>query len=255
MELTLTHFLIVCPLVFLAGFVDAIAGGGGLISLPAYMMAGIPVHLALGTNKLSATFGAIISAWRYIKKGYAPLKLSLFCVVCALIGSGVGAKLALLLDDKYFKVIMLALLPITAFYILRKRAFDDSREPLSEWKTIFIGMAIALALGLYDGFYGPGTGTFLIILLTSAAHLTLNNANGVAKVINLSTNIAALTVFAFGGAALVTLGLVGGLFSIVGSYAGTVCFERGGVKAVKPIMMGVMVLFFIKVLSELVIGG
>ncbi|MBQ8697363.1 MAG: sulfite exporter TauE/SafE family protein [Clostridia bacterium] len=252
MELTLTHFIIVCPLVFLAGFVDAVAGGGGLISLPAYMMAGIPVHLSLGTNKLSATFGAIISAWRYIKKGYAPLKLSVFCVVCALIGWGTGASLALLLDDKYFKIVMLALLPVTAFYILRKRAFDDSASPLGEGKTIVIGMAISLVLGIYDGFYGPGTGTFLIILLTSIAHLKLNNANGVAKVINLATNIAALTVFAAGGAALLTLGLVGGLFSIVGSYAGTVCFERGGAKAVKPIMIGVVILFFIKVISELI---
>ena len=143
MELTLTHFLIVCPLVFLAGFVDAIAGGGGLISLPAYMLAGVPVHFALGTNKLSATFGAIISAWRYTKKGYTPLKISLFCVVCALLGSGLGARLALLLDEQYFKLIMLVLLPVSAFYILRKKAFDDTKPPLPEGKTILIGMVIA----------------------------------------------------------------------------------------------------------------
>lgn len=252
MELTFIHFLIVCPLVFLAGFVDAIAGGGGLISLPAYMIAGIPVHLALGTNKLSASFGAVISAWRYMKKGYAPLKLSAFCVVCALIGSGLGARLALLLDDRYFRIVILVLLPITAFYIFHKKAFDDSKPPLSEKKTILLGMAISLVIGLYDGFYGPGTGTFLIILLTSVAHLKLVNANGVAKVINLATNIAALTVFMFGGSALFLLGIVAGMFSIVGTYVGTVCFEKGGVKVVKPIMIGVIILFFIKIVAEMI---
>ncbi len=250
MELTWVHFLIVCPLVFLAGFVDAIAGGGGLISLPAYMLAGVPVHLALGSNKLSATFGAVISAWRYTKKGYTPLKISLFCVGCALLGSGLGARLALMVDDRYFKILMLVLLPVTAFYILRKKAFDDSREALPEKKTILIAMAISLVIGLYDGFYGPGTGTFLIILLTSLAHLKLTNANGVAKIINLCTNIAALAVFLVNGSALYLLGIVAGGFSIAGTYVGTVCFEKGGAKVVKPIMIGVVVLFFVKVVTE-----
>ena len=81
--------LIVCPLVLLAGFVDSVAGGGGLISLPAYMFAGVPVHFALGTNKLSASFGAVISAWRYQRSGFTPWKISVFCAVCAL---AVGRK-------------------------------------------------------------------------------------------------------------------------------------------------------------------
>lgn len=251
MELNFMHFLIVCPLVFLAGFVDAIAGGGGLISLPAYMIAGIPTHLALGTNKLSASFGAVISAWRYAKKGYAPWKLSLFCAICALVGSGTGARLALMLDDRYFRIVILVLLPVTAFYVLRKKSFDDNRLPLSEKKTILLGMVISLVIGLYDGFYGPGTGTFLIIALTSMAHLKLTTANGVAKIINLATNIAALTVFMFGGSALLLLGVVGGAFSIAGTYVGTICFEKGGAKIVKPIMIGVIALFFVKIILEI----
>lgn len=252
METTIIQYLVICPLVFLAGFIDAIAGGGGLISLPAYMIAGVPVHYALGTNKLSASFGAVISAWRYMKKGYTPLKISVFCAICALIGSSVGAELALLLDDHYFKIVMLALLPVTAFYILRKRSFNDDRVPLSQWHAIIIGMVISLLLGLYDGFYGPGTGTFLILLLTSLARLKLNIANGVAKVINLATNIAALTVFIFGDSVLYTVGIVAGMFSIVGSYLGTLLFEKGGAKAVKPIMIFVVIIFFIKVITELI---
>ena len=251
MEIIFLQYLIICPLVFLAGFVDAIAGGGGLISLPAYMLAGIPVHTALGTNKLSASFGAIISAWRYMKKGYTPLKISIFCAVFALLGSSVGAELALLLDDKYFKIVMLVLLPFTAYYILRKNSFDDNKTPLSENKSIFVGIIIALVLGLYDGFYGPGTGTFLIILLTSVAHMKLNIANGVAKVINLATNIAALTVFMFGESVLYTLGIAAGMFNLAGSYVGTLMFEKKGAKAVKPIMIFVVIIFFLKIITEL----
>lgn len=252
METTFLHYLIICPLVFLAGFIDAIAGGGGLISLPAYMFAGVPVHFALGTNKLSASFGAVISAWRYQKKGYTPLKISIFCAICALIGSAGGAKLAMLLDDKYFKIVMLVLLPFIAYYILRKHTFNDNPIALPEWNAIFIGMAISLIIGVYDGFYGPGTGTFLILLLTSLAHLSLNHANGVAKVINLATNIAALIVFMTEGSVLYTIGIVAGMFSIAGSYLGTLCFEKRGAKAVRPIMIFVVILFFIKVLTELI---
>ena len=250
MDLSFIHFLIVCPLVFLGGFVDAIAGGGGLITLPAYLLAGVPVHMALGTDKLSASFGATISAWRYTKKGYTPLKLSVFCAVCALIGSSLGAQLALRLDDVYFRIVILVLLPVTAFYILRPKAFDNTKPPLSEKKTILVGMAISLAVGIYDGFYGPGTGTFLIILLTSLAHLKLTNANGVSKIINLSTNIAALTVFLTNGSVVFLLGVIAGCFSIAGTYVGTVCFEKGGAKVVKPIMIIVIIIFFIKVIAE-----
>lgn len=252
MDITLTQYLIICPLVFLAGFIDAIAGGGGLISLPAYMFAGVPVHFALGTNKLSASFGAVISAWRYQRSGFTPWKISVFCAVCALAGSSAGAELAMMLDEKYFQIVMLVLLPFIAYYILRKHTFDDNRTPLPLKTTILIGMAISLIIGVYDGFYGPGTGTFLILLLTSLAHLTLNTANGVAKIINLATNIAALTVFIFEDSVLFTVGIIAGIFNLIGSYFGTLCFQKGGAKVVKPIMMVVVAIFFVKVITDLI---
>ena len=114
MELHLMHFLIVCPLVFLAGFVDAVAGGGGLISLPAYMIAGLPVHFAIGTNKLSSGMGTTLATARFAKNGYIAWKNALLCIVTALIGSSLGAKLALQLDDYYFKRLILVILPCTA---------------------------------------------------------------------------------------------------------------------------------------------
>ena len=252
MELTIVPFLIVCPLVFLAGLVDAMAGGGGLISLPAYLIAGLPVHFAIGTNKLSSGMGTTLATIRFARNGYINWKRGAFCAVCALVGSTTGARLALLIADGAFKIIMLVILPLTALYILRGRALDAARPPFGPWKTTGIAMGAALIIGVYDGFYGPGTGTFLILLLTGLAHMELHAANGIAKVINLTTNLAALAVFLLNGKVLLPLGLAAGCFSILGNYLGTRFFDKGGAKAVKPIMILVLILFFVKILSELI---
>lgn len=249
--LTITHFLIVCPLVFLAGFIDSIAGGGGLISLPAYMIAGLPVHSAIGTNKLSSGMGTALATWRYSKNGYIKWKLAVQCAVCAWIASNLGAHLGLLLDDGIFKIILLCILPLTAFYVFKCKVLDMERESFSFRKTALISMAIAFVIGAYDGFYGPGTGTFLILLLTSVAHMKLSEANGISKVINLTTNISSFTVLLLEGKVYLLLGAAAGIFSIMGNYIGTKFFDRGGAKFVKPTIGIVLVIFFIRVLTEL----
>lgn len=244
-------FFIVCPLTFLGGLVDAMAGGGGLISLPAYLIAGLPAHMAIGTNKLSSGMGTTLATLRFAKSGYIQWGRGLLCALCAVVGSSLGARLALLLDDTVFKALMLVVLPLTALYVLRARSLDQVRPPLSWGKTTAIAMVVALVLGVYDGFYGPGTGTFLILLLTGLAHLSLTDANGTAKVINLTTNLSALAVFLFHGKVLLPLGLAAGCFSILGNYLGTRFFDQGGSRVVKPVMLGVLGVFFLKVLSDL----
>ena len=236
-------FFIVCPLTFLGGLVDAMAGGGGLISLPAYLIAGLPAHMAIGTNKLSSGMGTTLATLRFAKSGYIQWGRGLLCALCAVVGSSSGARLALLLGD--------TVLPLTALYVLRARSLDQVRPPLSWGKTTAIAMVVALVLGVYDGFYGPGTGTFLILLLTALAHLSLTDANGTAKVINLTTNLSALAVFLFHGKVLLPLGLAAGCFSILGNYLGTRFFDQGGSRVVKPVMLGVLGIFFLKVLSDL----
>lgn len=252
MMLTITHFLIVCPLVFLAGFVDAIAGGGGLISLPAYMIAGLPVHYAIGTNKLSSGMGTTVATWRYARKGYIAWKIALVCAICAWMSSNLGAHLGLLLEDGTFKVILLFVLPLTAFYVFKCRVLDIEREPYSAKKTLLISMEAAIVIGAYDGFYGPGTGTFLILVLTSMAHMKLSEANGVAKVINLTTNVSSFFVLLLEGKVIVLLGITAGLFSIAGNYLGTKLFVQGGARLVKPTIGVVLGIFFIKVCLEVV---
>ena len=245
------EYLIVCPLVFLAGFIDAIAGGGGLISLPAYLIAGLPPHSAIGTNKFSACLGTTVATWHYARCGFIKWRQVAPAVVMALAGSALGARLALMVDSEIFKVIMLVVLPLTACYVLRRRDLGGDRTPFSTSKTSMIASILALLIGIYDGFYGPGTGTFLMLLLTGVAHVSLNEAAGMTKVINLSTNIAAVAVFLYNGVVYFPLAIVAAVFGIAGNYIGAKYFTRKGTGFVKPVIIVVLTIFFIKVCLEL----
>ena len=179
MTITFIQYIIVCPLVFLAGFVDAIAGGGGLISLPAYMLAGLPVHNAIGTNKLSSAMGATLTTARFAKSGFIELRFAIPCSAAALLGSAIGARIALLIPEHVFKIIMLFVLPLVAAYVMSKKSLKDRSElePFPFTKAIIIAVLCALFIGMYDGFYGPGTGTFLLLLLIySAAMCSIRSA-------------------------------------------------------------------------------
>ncbi len=250
----LTQLLIICPLIFLAGFVDAIGGGGGLISLPAYLIAGFPVHVAIGSNKLSAAFGSVTVTLEYLKKGFVPIKLAFFSMIFALTGSALGAEIALMFSDKIFKILMLFILPATAFYVFRSKKLLHGRANNNSEinsRTYLIASLIAFSTGVYDGFYGPGAGTFMILLLTGLAKLSLQNANGVAKVMNMSTNLAAITVFMLNGKADLMSGIIGGIFSIAGNITGAKLFERGGANIVRPIILIVLTIFFARVIFDL----
>ncbi len=244
-------YLIICPLVFLAGFVDAIAGGGGLISLPAYIIAGLPPHSAVATNKLSAAMGTTVSTIKLARAHYIPWKKAFPCTLVALVGSGLGARLALFVDADLFKRFMLIVLPITAFYVIQKKEFCETCEESISGKTVAVTLCIVFLIGIYDGLYGPGTGTFLIVLLTGLAHFPLGEANGMTKAINLTTNLTSLTVYLISGKTVLLLGFVAGLCGIVGNYIGITYFENKGRQAVRPIMLGVLVLFLFRILFEI----
>ena len=250
-DLSIITFLIVCPLTFLGGFVDAVAGGGGLISLPAYMIAGLPVHNAIATNKLSSGMGTTIATYRLARLGYIPWRKAALCIVMAVIGSSTGAKLALMVDADLFKKLMLVIIPLTAIYVMRNKNMDEPKEPLGDRQTVVRASLVALLIGVYDGFYGPGTGTFLILLLSGFAHISLKESNGIAKSINLTTNLSSLAVYLMNGKVIILLGLAGGLFGIGGNYIGVTFFKNKGAKAVRPLMIVVLVIFFIKILTEI----
>ena len=243
-------YLIICPMLFLAGFVDAIGGGGGLISLPAYLFAGLPVHMAIATNKLSSSCGTALATGRFIRKGLVNFRLAVPSVIAAVLGSSLGAKLSLAVSETVMKYVLLAVLPIATFFVLNKHLFrnEGKHEAAADRRTLVICSAAAFAIGIYDGFYGPGTGTFLIIAFTVFARMTVGSANAQAKVINLTTNITSLTVFLLNGQVLLPLGLAGALCNMAGNWVGSGLAIAKGTKIVRPVILLVLLLLLAKIL-------
>lgn len=240
------QYLIVCPLVFLAGLIDSIAGGGGLISLPAYLIAGVPPHIALGTNKTSSSMGTVVSAAKLAKNGFVDRRTAVPGGLCAVAGAIVGATISLYVEDTVITHMMIVILPVVAFYVLRSRTLGESEKTgtLTGGRLIGTVCGIGLVMGIYDGFYGPGTGTFLLLLLTGLAHLDTRRAAGTTKVMNLSSNLAALATFLINGKVYYSLGLVSGLFCIAGHYIGSSLVVRGGRRVVRPMILVVLCILF-----------
>lgn len=251
------QYLIVCPLVFLAGLIDSIAGGGGLISLPAFIIAGVPAHIALGTNKTASSLGTVVSTTRYLKNGYVKGKLMIgiaaACSLAAMVGASIGSALALHVGEAIIKNMMMVVLPVVAFFVLKNKDFGEGKTKtrLSPEATFLIAVFSALIIGAYDGFYGPGTGTFLILVLTGLAKLDVRSAAGLTKVINLSSNLAALVMFLYNGTVFLSLGLVAGLFCIAGHYIGSGLVVNNGQKIVRPVVLLVLALLFVKILMDI----
>ena len=251
MELTLRMVLIVVVGVFLASFVDGIAGGGGIISVPTYFLAGLPAHLALGTNKLSSCIGTTVSTARFVKGGYVDWKLGLPSILLALYGAHLGTKLQLALDERWLKWLLLAVLPIVAVVVLRQKRLPEERGEIEPGKQKAVVWAASLIVGAYDGFYGPGTGTFLILIFCQLGKLDLRTASGNVKLVNLASNIGALATSLMNGKVFLVLGLIGAVASIAGHWIGSGLAIKDGSKIVRPIILLVLVLLAVKVLSEL----
>lgn len=251
MELTPKMLLIVIVGVFLASFVDGVAGGGGIISVPTYFLAGLPAHLALGTNKLSSGIGTAVSAARFVRGGYVDWKLALPSVALALWGAHLGTRLQLALDETYLKWLLLLVLPLVAFVVLRQKKLPEERGELPAARRAAIVWGASFVVGAYDGFYGPGTGTFLILIFCNLAKLDLRTASGNVKLVNLASNIGALFTSLMAGKVFLVLGLIGALASIAGHYIGSGLAIKNGSRIVRPVILLVLALLAIKVITEL----
>ena len=253
MTLTPQTFLIVCPMLFLAGLVDAIGGGGGLISLPAYLLAGLPMHNAIATNKLSSTCGTTLTTVRFIRQGLVNWKIAIPTIVFAILGSSLGANLSMKMDEGIMQNILFVVLPVVAFVVMNPKLFRDNPEGEIVmngrlWATAVVS---SFLIGIYDGLYGPGTGTFLIIAFTIFAKMDMRSANAQAKVINLTTNLTSLAIFLMNGQAILLLGLAAAACNMAGNYVGSSLALKQSSKVTRPVIILVLVLLFLKVLGIL----
>ena len=247
--------LVVCPLVFLAGFVDSVAGGGGLISLPAYLLVGLPAHTAAGTNKVVACIGTTFAAGKYIRSGNVRIKLALLAAAGALAGSYLGTKAAVHLDDGTLKLVILCALPLVAVFMALKKDFgrEDSRPPKAWTKKQEAALcaAIGLVIGCYDGLVGPGTGTFLMLAFTAVLGFDLLKATGCAKVANLASNVASAIVWLINGSVLLPIVLPAAVFGAAGNLLGARYAIKGGSKKIRGMAFAVLGLMAVKLAYDL----
>ena len=239
--------------VFLASFMDAIAGGGGIISVPTYLigLGGMPSYYALGTNKLSSGIGTFFSTARFIKNGYVKWSLAAPSIVFALVGSVGGTWLQHHTPDVVLKYLLLLVLPVVAVVTLRTRTWPDEPGEIDFRKQAAIVWAASLVIGAYDGYYGPGTGTFLMIAFIRLAKLDTLHAAGAAKAINLASNLGSLVTALLAGYVSIGIGLIASAAAILGHYLGAGLAIKNGGKLVRPTVILVLLLLLIKVGSEL----
>ena len=251
MELTWATYLIVCPLVFLAGLIDSVAGGGGLISLPAYMAAGLSPLQAAGTNKLSACLGTVASTTRFVRDRKIDWKAGIFAALGAFPGSWLGALLQQHIPQETIRLLMIVAIPLVAVVVLRKKNMDG-RCLVTENFYRPLAFVIGLAIGFYDGLIGPGTGTFLILMFTMMLGMEAVMASGTAKVVNLTSNVAALCSYLTNEPqnVLFALALPAALCGIAGNWIGASLTVKKGVGFIRWMLLVVLVLLLAKMVVD-----
>lgn len=241
-------------LIFFSGIVDALAGGGGLITIPAYLAAGLDPSLLLGTNKLSSGIGTAVAALRFGRSMRFDLKGFVPVIFASLIGSWLGARLVQLLDPDLLRYLLLIAIPTIGYGIFSKHAFgrEDRSSSFGAGELRTRSMAIAFPIGMYDGFFGPGTGTFLALAFTRFCRYDLLRATTCSKILNLTSNVTAMAAFLWAGKTHVALGLSMGGINIAGNYIGSHLGIRRGADAIRPMILLVCAGLFVKLFLDIV---
>ncbi|MBQ0072035.1 MAG: TSUP family transporter [Spirochaetales bacterium] len=251
--------LILMVLVFLAGFIDSIAGGGGLISLTSYYAVGLPPVYAIGNNKFSSTFGTIFATINYARNKKIVWRIALSSVLFCLVGSFLGAQIALRYADTLLRYVLLVILPVLTVFTLKKKknrsvnlikVVGENPLTLEVPASAYILIALlAFLIGLYDGFFGPGAGTFYTLLF-SILGLPMIYAAGTTKVLNLTSNIAAFMTFILNGNILYSVGIPCVFASILGNIMGSNLAIKRDTGFIRKVLVLVIALLYIKIVME-----
>lgn len=233
---------------FAAGVVDAIAGGGGLLTVPALLAAGLPPQIALATNKGQASFGAVSSFVSFWTKNGIDRKRAPYGFVCGFVGSLAGAQVLLLVKPEPLKPIVLVLLLLAAAFAAWPR--KPSRGEPHTWAMIAL-FPITFALGFYDGFFGPGTGSILIVAFVLVFGDSMTRASGNAKVVNLASNLAALALFASRGVVVWKIALPMAAANAAGAFVGARLAVKKGDRFVRLVVLVVVAALLLKIIFDL----
>lgn len=230
---------------FCAGFVDSIAGGGGLISLPVLLSVGLPPQVALGTNKFQGSFGTLSSAYNYIKKGEAKLKEAYAGILFTLIGAVIGAWTIQQIKPAFIKhLIPFLLIFVLAYTIFSRKLGYENREAIMPENLFFL--VFGIGLGFYDGFFGPGTGSFWTAAFIIILGFNMTKAAGFTKIMNFVSNITALFLFIMGNNILYSEGICMALGQIIGARIGSNIAIQRGAKFIRPIFITVVFITIVR---------
>ncbi len=245
--------LLCCLAYFLAGIVDSITGGGGLITIPVMMVTGVPVHGITGTNQCASIVGTGVAASKYIKSGNVHMRSALITLPFAVIGSYIGAKLNLLVPEQYLRYFMTASVPVIGVFVLLNKNLGetDRAEEKSPLFIFAVSALIGLVLGGYQGFYGPGGGLFFVLAYSAFLKLNLTRATGNTRFVVCLASLSSVVAYASSGAVIWPLAVPCTLFNIVGSYLGASLAIRKGSRIIRPIMICVVALLLIKLLMDI----
>ena len=252
-DLTIATVLFLLAASFFAGFIDSIAGGGGLIQLPALLI-GLPkseTAEVLGTNKLSSVFGTTTAAALYRKQIKPDPKVLIAMGVPAFLGSAGGALLASKIPTSSMRPMVLVLLIVVAIYTWFKPdlgKFENLRHLPK--RRIQIAAGAGVVIGFYDGIFGPGTGSFLMLILVASLGYAFITASAIAKVVNVATNVGAIMVFGINGAVIWQIGIILGIANIAGAIIGARLAIKGGSTLVRKVFLFVTVALIVKVAIE-----
>nr|WP_246130555.1 TSUP family transporter [Deinococcus cellulosilyticus] len=241
------------PLAFLAGLIDAIAGGGGVITLPTLIFMGLSPGQVVATNKLLAIFGSASSTYQYFRKGKIELNLVWRLAIIALLGSALGAQLVLgFKNQEAFRMIIAGLIIVVGILVVsnKRMGMDNHYEGLNR-RTMLIGGAGALLIGMYDGFFGPGTGTFLMFLFVRYLKFDFVVGSGNARFINFITNLGAFITFLISGQMVWAIGLAMGVANALGATLGARLAILKGSTFVKVVYLLIVLL----VVARLTLGA
>jgi uncharacterized protein len=230
-----------------AGWVDSIAGGGGLITIPLLLGIGLPPQCALGTNKLQASFGSLTAAYYYVRKGLVDLHEAWPGIVWTLVGAGAGAwAVQQLRQDVLDLLIPFLLIGIAVYMLVTPPASDHDIHPRMGRIPFYV--LSGAAFGFYDGFFGPGVGSFWAFAFIAALGFNLTKATAHTKVMNFTSNVVSFFIFLAGGVVLILPGLVMAAGQIVGARIGSSMVVQRGAKFIRPIFIGVVLLTTLKLL-------
>ena len=248
-DLTLTLTLLLLAAAFLAGFVDSIAGGGGLIAVPALLLAGLSPVEALGTNKLQGLFGSASATVAYARKGHVDLKTQLAPAALSALGAALGALLATIIPGDVFRAFLPFLLVAIALYFALKPNMDDI-DRARRLSAFLFGLVVVPLIGFYDGVFGPGTGSFFMLAFVALAGYGLLKATAHTKLLNFASNLGAFAVFAFVGVISWKVGLMMGAAQFAGAQTGSRLAMKNGARIIKPLLVITCVALAVKLISD-----